>query len=64
MIVYGYIVYLILAAILWHFWKCVHGRTFDDLLRESAREHHQIQDLHREHPHGGTWKEFNRWLAP
>lgn len=63
MIIYGYIIYVLLAAILWAFWKKVRGQSFQKLIQQSAIEHHQIQELHKNHPHGGTWGEFNEWLA-
>lgn len=62
MIIYGYFIYILMAAILWVFWRKVRGRTFEELLQLRALEHHQIIELHRKHPFGGTWTEFNYWL--
>lgn len=58
----GYIVYLLLAAILVRFWWKIRGSSFDDLLADSTREHHQISRILRRHPQGGTWRELRSWI--
>ncbi len=63
MLIYGYIIYLLLLAILWVFFTRVRGKTLEQLFDQSAVEHHQIIELHRKHPAGGDWQEFNNWLA-
>lgn len=59
----GYIIYALLALILWVFWKRVRGQTLEQLLHEGALEHHRVLEFHQKHPQGGTWGEYKRWLT-
>ena len=61
MIYSSYILVVFLALILWAFWQKVRGQRFDDLLKASALEHHRVAEVHKKHPHGGTWGEFKLW---
>ena len=38
----GYLLYVLLAALLALFWRQVRGQSFDDLLSRSARDHHHV----------------------
>lgn len=58
----GYIIYVLLAVLLYWFWERMRARTFEDLLDRSAREHHHVQHIHQRHPQGGTWREFRGWM--
>ena len=53
----------LLLAILYLFWRQVSGQSMDDLLDRSAKDHHRVHEVLSEHPDGGTWDEFQRWMA-
>ncbi len=57
----GYLLYLLLAAIIFAMWRRVRGLAFTDLIERSAQEHHVIQRIGEKHPGGGSWKEFKEW---
>ena len=62
MIESGWIIYLLLVAILYWFWRRTRGLSFDDLLERDAEIHHLVQKTFEEHPDGGTWREYKAWL--
>lgn len=62
MIELGWILYVLLAALLFLFWRKTRGLSFDDLLDRSARDHHHVQRVIAKHPHGGAWQEHQRWM--
>ncbi len=62
MIESGWILYLLLAALLHLFWRNVRGLSFEDLLARSAREHHRVQKVISRHPRGGSWGEYKQWV--
>lgn len=53
----------LLVAILYLFWRRVAGLSMGDLFKRSASEHHRVHDVLSEHPNGGTWRNFQRWMA-
>ena len=59
---FGWILYVLLAVLLYLFWVTTRGRSFDDLLNQSAREHHEVMKVNARHPHGGTWREHKQWI--
>lgn len=59
---FGWILYLLLAALLYLFWFKTRGKSFDDLLNQSAREHHEVMEVTARHPHGGTWRQHKQWM--
>ncbi len=58
----GAIVYLALAAILWLRWRQVRGCSFADLLARDLHLHHQVHKIIAQHPKGGSWQEYLRWM--
>ncbi len=50
------------GIILYCMWVKVRGKTLEEIVDESAVEHHAIVDVFEEHPHGGTAQEYDRWL--
>ncbi len=54
----GYLLYLVVAALLVLFWRHVRGMSFDGLLAQAATEHHHVHRVLAEHPDGGTWQEY------
>jgi hypothetical protein len=62
MIESGWVIYIVLAALVYLFWRSVRGLSFDDLLERSAREHDRVSRIITKHPRGGTWSECKRWL--
>lgn len=59
---FGWILYVLLAALLYLFWLKTHGMSFDDLLNHSAREHHEVMKVTARHPQGGTWRQHKQWM--
>jgi hypothetical protein len=58
----GYLLYLLVAALLVLFWRHVRGRSFDGLLARAATVHHHVHRVLAKHPHGGTWREYQDWM--
>ncbi len=58
----GWIVYLLLLALLWLFWSRVRGLDTDGLLERDARLHERVHRVLGRHPEGGTWPEFRAWM--
>ena len=59
---FGWILYLLLAALLYLFWIKTRGMSFEDLLNQSAHEHHEVMKITTRHPHGGTWRQHKQWM--
>jgi hypothetical protein len=59
---FGWLLYVVLAALLTYFWTKVRGSTFDDLLDGAGDEHHRVHDVLAKHPQGGTWAEYKSWM--
>ena len=53
----GYLLYLLVAALLVLFWRHLRGESFDGLLARAASEHHHVHRVLAKHPEGGTWQE-------
>ncbi|MFQ5938265.1 MAG: hypothetical protein ACE5LB_17825 [Acidiferrobacterales bacterium] len=62
MIESGWIIYVLLAVLLYLFWRQVRGMSFNDLLDRSAREHHHVLKVIGKHPKGGSWREHKQWM--
>ena len=58
----GYLLYLLVAALLVLFWRHVRGLSFDALLARAAREHHHVHRVLAKHPGGGTWRAHQDWM--
>ncbi len=54
----GYLLYLLVAALLVLFWRHVRGPSFDALLARAAKQHHHVHRMLAKHPEGGTWREY------
>lgn len=39
------------------------GRSLDELIAESSRDHHRVSHMIARHPGGGAWRDVRRWLA-
>jgi len=59
----GWLLYVMLAVLLYYFWTKVRGYSYDDLLERATHEHHQVHAVLAKHPRGGSWAEYKRWLA-
>lgn len=59
---WGWVLYPLLAVLLYAFWRRMRGRTLDDLLARSAHEHHRVLRILARHPYGGSWRQFRRWM--
>ncbi len=58
----GYLLYLLVAALLVLFWRHVRGLSFDALLDRAAEEHHHVHRVLAKHPEGGAWREHQDWM--
>ncbi len=58
----GYLLYLVMAALLALFWRHVRGLSFDALLARAAREHHHVHRVLAKHPEGGGWRAYQDWM--
>ncbi len=53
----GFLLYLVVAALLVLFWRHVRGLSFDALLTRAEKQHHHVHRVLAKHPEGGTWQE-------
>ncbi len=58
----GYLLYLLVAALVVRFWPHARGLSFDALLARAAREHHHVHRILAKHPQGGTWRAYQDWM--
>jgi len=58
----GFLLYVLVAALLVLFLRQRRGQSFDDLLARAARDHHHVHRVLVKHPGGGTWQEHKDWL--
>ncbi len=63
MAVSGWIVYVLLAALLLMFWRKARGRSLDALMAQGARDHHHVHRVLAKHPAGATWKVHQRRMS-
>ncbi|MGF1614697.1 MAG: hypothetical protein ACFCVA_12550 [Gammaproteobacteria bacterium] len=56
------LLYLSLFAILLVFWRNIRGRSLHELFEQDIRAHRVIQQVMANHPHGGTWQQYCRWI--
>ena len=57
----GWLLYVVLAVLLYYFWTKVRGASFDELLDRAHDEHVAVHNVLHTHPKGGTFEEFQRW---
>lgn len=58
----GYLLYLVVAALLALFWRHRRGKSVDELLARATRDHHHVHRVLARHPHGGTWQDYREWM--
>ncbi len=58
-----YLLYVVLAALLFMFWRAASGRNLDQLFEADNHLHHQVHRVIAKHPAGGAWAEHNAWMA-
>lgn len=59
---FGWILFVVLAALLALFWKHRGGDSLDALLERDLTLHHQVHRLIKKHPAGGTWQQYLAWM--
>ena len=59
----GWLLYVVLAALLALFWKHRGGRSLDALLERDTALHHQVHRVIEKHPAGGTWRQHQAWMC-
>ena len=62
MIIFGIVLNALLAALVFLFWRRARGRPLDDLVAGQADAHEHVHRVLAKHPHGGTWRQFVRWM--
>ena len=63
MIYWGALLYPAMLLIVLWMWRNVRGMTLDDIVDKSAREHHLANKIFTEHPRGGDWPTYQKWVA-
>ena len=58
----GYLLYLVVAALVVLFWRQVRGLSFDGLRAGAAKQQHHVHRAPAKHPEGGTWREHQDWM--
>lgn len=58
---FGWLLYAVLAALLFYFRTKVRGKSFDELLDQQHDVHVDVHKVLHDHPKGGTYKEYMRW---
>lgn len=58
----GFLLYVLVAALLVLFRRHSRGQSFDDLLARGACDHHHVHRVLTKHPQGGGWKEYQAWM--
>ena len=59
---YGWLLFVVLAALLFYFWSKVRGASFDDLLARMHSEHVRVHKVLHKHPGGGSFADYKRWM--
>jgi hypothetical protein len=59
----GYLLYVILAALLYIHWRVAAGRGIDALLDAGKLHHQQVMRVIVKHPMGGDGRDVCRWMA-
>ncbi len=59
---FGWLLFVVLAALLYYFWSKVRGASFDDLLARMHDEHVRVHKVLHMHPGGGAFADYRRWM--
>lgn len=59
----GWLLYIILAVLLFFTFPHFRGKTMDDLFDDSEDLHHQVHGVGKKRPRGGTWSGHVAWMA-
>ena len=59
---FGWVLFVLLAAILALFWKHGGGKSLDALLEKDMALHDQVHRVIKKHPAGGTWRQHRAWM--
>jgi len=54
--------YPIMGVILYDMRRKVNRRSLEQIVADSAQEHHAILNVFTTHPHGGTAQQYDDWL--
>ncbi len=58
----AYLLYPMMAFILLWMWTRVRAMSLEEIVEQSATEHHRLIALFEIHPRGGNWTEYCSWL--
>jgi hypothetical protein len=58
---FGWLLYVVLGALLFYFWRRVRGASFDELLERQHEEHVAVHKVLHDHPKGGDYADYKRW---
>ena len=59
---FGWLLYVVLAVLLYYFWSKARGASFDDLLARMHAQHVRVHKVLHKHPKGGTFKNYRSWM--
>jgi len=59
----GYLLYAVLAALLFMHWRAAAGRNLDQLFEADSDLHHQVHRVIAKHPDGGNGAKHKAWMA-
>ena len=59
----GWIVYALLLALLFMFWRKARDKSLDALIEQGFEEHHHVHGVLTKHPEGGTWTDHQRRMS-
>lgn len=58
----GWILHLLLIAILYLMWRSAGTLSLDELIDRDTLHHHLNSQYHQEHQKGGSWDDYRLWL--
>ncbi len=58
----GYLLYLVVTALLVLFWRHLRGLSFEALLARAETRHHHVHRVLAKHPEGGAWRDYRDWM--
>lgn len=58
----GWMLYIVLAVLLFFVFPHFRGKSMEDLFEDSEALHHQVNAVGAEHPRGGSWAQHRAWM--
>ena len=58
----GLLIYPVMGLLVFWMWTKVRHMNLSEIVDKSRNDHHHVNDILTEHPHGGTYREYQSWL--